>query len=138
MSNITPKLSFNKFIVKDSRISFYHINDFDINIDFKTTGLVLKSEKKFILLLETTITEKMESFNINIKSESIFDFSNLEDLELLMDSFFVVNAPAITFPYIRAYISGLTALSGLPTITLPTLNLTKIGESLKKNITIKD
>ena len=52
----------------------------------------------------------------------IFEFD--EDLTN-KQLFFSQNAPAILFPYIRAYISALTALSGIPTITLPTLNLSK-------------
>ncbi|PIQ16396.1 MAG: protein export chaperone secb, partial [Flavobacteriales bacterium CG18_big_fil_WC_8_21_14_2_50_32_9] len=39
------------------------------------------------------------------------------------------------FPYIRAYISALTALSGLKTITIPTMNLTGLGEKLKRKTT---
>ena len=39
--------------------------------------------------------------------------------------FFMHNAPAILFPYVRAYISTLTAQSGIDTIILPTINFSK-------------
>lgn len=39
------------------------------------------------------------------------------------NSFFNVNTPAILFPYIRAYVTALTALSGIPPVVMPTINL---------------
>ena len=50
-----------------------------------------------------------------------------------LSSYFFINAPALLFPYIRAYISTLTNLSGFESINLPTLNMTRLGEDLKKN-----
>ena len=50
-----------------------------------------------------------------------------------MNQYFYTNAPAILFPYIRAYISTLTNLSGYKPINLPTLNLTSLREDLEKN-----
>ena len=52
-----------------------------------------------------------------------------------MNQYFYTNAPAILFPYIRAYISTLTNLSGYKPINLPTLNLTSLREELEKNTT---
>ena len=37
-------------------------------------------------------------------------------------------APAIMLSYVRAYISTLTALSGIDTVTVPTLAMTPLGE----------
>ena len=59
-------------------------------------------------------------------------FENKEGLENL-GKFFYINAPALLFPYIRAYISTLTNLSGFEPINLPTLNMTRLGDDLKKN-----
>ena len=138
MSDKSNKISFKNFFVKESYIKFNKIEDLDINVDFKTSGLVLKGKKVFILTIETIISENNNNLSINLKTDSFFEFYDNDDIEKLINSFFIVNAPAITFPYIRAYISSLSALSGLTTIILPTLNLTKIGNSLKQNITIED
>ena len=46
------------------------------------------------------------------------------------------NAPAILFPYIRAYISNITALGGIAPIILPTLNLESVGKTLKDELEI--
>lgn len=42
------------------------------------------------------------------------------------------------FPYIRAYISTVTALSGLKAVNLPVLNLTDLQERLKLNTVEKE
>ena len=52
--------------------------------------------------------------------------------------FFCINGPAILFPYIRAYLSSLSALSGIPLILLPTINMTGLAETLKSNIKITE
>ena len=50
--------------------------------------------------------------------------------EKQLNNYFYINAPAILFPYIRAYITTLTSLSGLKPIILPTLNLIGLGKDL--------
>ena len=63
-----------------------------------------------------------------------YTFNKKESLEN-RNNIFYINAPALLFPYIRAYISTLTNLSRLESINLPTLNMSGLGEDLKKNIT---
>ncbi|MFW6352660.1 MAG: protein-export chaperone SecB [Bacteroidota bacterium] len=50
-----------------------------------------------------------------------------------LDKLLYINAPALLFPYIRANISTLTNLSGFELVNFPTLNMTKLGNDLKKN-----
>lgn len=69
-----------------------------------------------------TINDKNDSLKIFLNIEGQFEFD--KDLtDPVKESFFNVNAPAILFPYVRAYISTLTALSGINPIILPTINL---------------
>ena len=49
-------------------------------------------------------------------------------------NFICINAPAIIFPYIRAYVSTLTSLSGIPTIIMPTINMESVGRQLREKI----
>lgn len=46
---------------------------------------------------------------------------------------FYKNAPAIIFPYVRAYVTSLTVLSGIEAINIPTMNLSSIADDLKNN-----
>lgn len=38
------------------------------------------------------------------------------------------------FPYVRAYISTLTALSGVDTVVIPTLAMTPLGKEIKESL----
>lgn len=136
----TPKASiqFLNFFVKESYISFKEIGEYKIKIDFNASAFVKKSTTKYHLIIESVISEESGKLNIRVLSESIFDFDDQISFEDLKNGLFTKNAPAIVFPYIRAYISSLTAMSGVPTLNLPTLNLTALGDDLKKNIEIQD
>ena len=105
-----------------------------ISLNFAPKGFINKQDNIFQLHLEVKIEDENKSFNIEIKAIADYKFEHKEGLENL-NNFFYVNAPALLFPYIRAYISTLTNLSGFDPINLPTLNMTGLGEDLKRNIT---
>lgn len=104
-----------------------------ISLEFSPKGIINESKANFQLELEVKIEDENKSFLIDILALANYSFengaANISDL-------FYVNAPALLFPYIRAYISTLTNLSGFEAINLPTLNLTKVGDDLKNNISI--
>jgi preprotein translocase subunit SecB len=125
---------FINFIVKESNIVLKEQGEFNINVDFDPKGYIFKSLNQFHLELNVEVKEVSDKFNVKIKSIAIFEFDSQADLEQYTNTYFILNAPSIAFPYIRAYISNLTTQSGLFTITLPTFNLTALGDILKKNI----
>ena len=127
-------IQFQNFLVKESHIVFRESGQQKISIGFEPSGFILKSLNQFQLELGVTITEEEEKFSINLQTVSVFSYPADADLEDYKQSLFIVNAPAIVFPYLRAYINSLTALSGMPPLVLPTLNLSPIGESLRGNI----
>ncbi len=103
-----------------------------IFLGFSPKGLINKKESTFRLQLGVKIEDENKSFNIEIIAIAYYSFKNKEGLDNLNNLFFV-NAPALLFPYIRAYISTLTNLSGFDPVNLPTLNMSGLGEDLKKN-----
>ena len=133
------KFQFKGFAIKKS---LFERKDGDpstkFDLDFSPKGFVNRKKSHFQLQLGVKITDENKIFIINIQAVADFFFnSEIESKQL--NSFFYVNAPAILFPYIRAYISALTTLSGLKPLTLPTLNLTNLGKELEENtIDIKD
>jgi preprotein translocase subunit SecB len=133
----TPKASiqFLKFFVKESYISFNEIGEYKIKIDFDSSAIVKKTVNKYHLNIETIVSESEGKLNIRVLSESIFDYDNQIGIEELKNGLFTQNAPAIVFPYI---IASLTAISGVPTLNLPTLNLTRLGVQLLDKITIEE
>jgi preprotein translocase subunit SecB len=105
-----------------------------ISLGFAPKGLITKKDSNFQLHLGVKIEDENKSFMIEINAVANYSFENKEGLDNL-GKFFYMNAPALLFPYIRAYISTLTNLSGFEPINLPTLNMTGLGEDLKKNTT---
>ena len=106
----------------------------NIHLDFNPRGKILKDQNLYKILLGITFHDDNESIKANVEAIGYFKFSDSIDQDTL-DNLFYVNAPAILFPYIRAYISTLTNLSGIETVTLPTINLSSIGGVLQKNTT---
>ncbi|MBV2223694.1 MAG: protein-export chaperone SecB [Cloacibacterium sp.] len=138
MESKKSKIQFERFLVRENHIVFRNITDYKISIDFEARGLIRKKETQFFLHLLANVKDEDDNFDISILTESLFSYDSEANVDELINSLFTVNAPAIVFPYIRAYISSLTALSGMPVLTIPTLNLTKLGAKLKENITIEE
>jgi preprotein translocase subunit SecB len=126
---------FKGYKIIDSHIKQNHDNIAnELKLSFIPKGEIDKTQSSFLLTLETTIEDDNNAFTANIKAKATFSFDKDADPEHI-DNFFYMNAPAILFPYIRAYISTLTTLSGVKPVTLPTLNLSSLGKDLKDNTT---
>lgn len=104
----------------------------DLSITIEPSGKLHVEDNLFQLKLIVLISDVEEKNKIEIHSLGFFKFSNIVDNEL--KNYLYHNAPAILFPYIRAYISTLTTLSGIKPIILPTLNLSNLKDKLEKNI----
>lgn len=105
----------------------------DVDVKINPIGLLNRKAQTFNLALEVEVKDA-SSLSININCIGAFKFkSELEEKDL--SNYFLVNAPALIFPYVRSYISALTALSGLNAINLPVMNLSSMKELLKNNIT---
>jgi len=125
--------SFEGFLISETHITRKEGKQGKFKIDLTPSGKYIKKLKQFRLNLEVRVYDE-KSFEAIIKTQSLFEFK--EDVnESEIGTYFYVNSSAIIFPYIRAYISALTALSGLKTITIPTMNLTGLGEKLKRKTT---
>ncbi len=129
---------FKGFLIKKSTIIIINNTDnLELSIEFKPSGFLDKANSKFKLLLDIIISPiNKDELNIEISAEGSFVYNDLSDDKL--NNFLYLNAPAILFPYIRAYISSLTALSGISPVVLPTLNLSSLKEGLKENIKISE
>jgi len=135
MSDLS-KFQFKGYRINKSFIELEENSNFDnIKIGFKVSGLVHQNDKLYFLNLLVSITNEQKDLKIEVEAIGKFKFESVEKIEDI-SSFFYVNSSAILFPYIRAYISTLTNLSGNRSITLPTMNLTNLAEELKLNTKI--
>jgi preprotein translocase subunit SecB len=135
MSDIS-KFQFKGYRINKSLIELQENSNFEnIKIGFKVSGLVHQKEELYFLNLLVNITNEEKDLKIQVEAVGKFKFEPVEKIEDI-SSFFYMNSSAILFPYIRAYISTLTNLSGNRSITLPTMNLTNLAEELKTNTKI--
>ena len=134
MESSEAKFRFSDFIIKKSLIEKKDSESgSNFNINIQPEGKIFRKDQKFQLELKTIIKDNNDVVNIEVVTLGNFYFDQ-EIASEQLHKYFFLNAPAIMFPYIRAYITTLTSLSGYkPIILLPTLNLSSIGEQLKEN-----
>lgn len=106
----------------------------ELTINFEPSGIINKPKGSFFLNLVVYIFDDQKNINIEVAIKGEFSF---KDGDEHLKNFMLVNAPALLFPYIRSYITALTALSGVPAVTLPTMNLTGLSKKLSDNIVEK-
>ncbi len=127
---------FTDFII--SKSEFYR-NPFEreqntYNINIIPSGIIFENDKKFQLNLEVVVTEENDRFKAVVVIIGFFEFFDIPESQLT--NYFYTNAPAILFPYVRAYVASLTALSGMETVNLPPINMSapEFREQLIQNI----
>lgn len=129
----TSGFQFKDFVITKSVILRNSVESkYNYDFEIEPSGIIDLKGQSFQLGLDFVLQDEKNSFMLQIESIGFFSFSG--DFEEIRP-YFLVNAPAIMFPYLRSYISAMTALSGLDTITIPTLNLTSLKEKLEDRIT---
>jgi len=104
--------------------------DNDFNVTIEPAGLINEKERTFQLHLKITAEDDEKTAKVEVEAVGNYTYTVGEEGHL--NNFFFINAPAILFPYIRAYIGTLTNLSGIKPINLPTFNLTNLRDRLKE------
>jgi preprotein translocase subunit SecB len=96
------------------------IQEFDINIFFENH---IRDEKKgFFMDFNLNLINKTKSLEIALVFEFIFETHNNIEVDFLESHFCKINAPAIAFPMIRAFVTTLSANAGIPAVILPSIN----------------
>lgn len=134
----SAKFQFKEYFIRKSSIEKKEgdVSD-EFKISFSPNGIIYKSDSCFRLILGVHIEDVNRVIVIDIEAVANYYFDKEVDFASL-ESYFYINAPALLFPYIRAYISTLTNLSGYKPVNLPTLNLQRLGKELKERTTESD
>lgn len=122
---------FNGFKVVKSLIEIKGKGSEELKLEIEPKAVLNNKDNKFLLEMKVYIVDETGNINIEIIVEGEY---NIVERDENLKSFLFTNAPAIMFPYVRAYITSLTALSGITTITLPTMNLSGLREKLAENL----
>jgi preprotein translocase subunit SecB len=98
-------------------------NAFDLS-----TGQIFPEDDEKSFLIDFHIVVKDKFFNLDLQCVFVFKLDEPITEEFKLGHFPKVNAPAIAFPYIRAYISNLTLQSGFNPVMLPSINFIKLNK----------
>ena len=120
-----------KIIHSQLNLSDSLVSSEEYSIGIKAKGKI--QGDRFYLTLDTTVSSKDENISANVIMVGEFVFNN-EIAKEMLGVLFCINAPAIMFPYIRAYISTLTALSVIDTVIVPTLMMAPLKEEILQSI----
>ncbi|GET30019.1 protein-export chaperone SecB [Prolixibacter sp. SD074] len=122
------KIQLESWKVQDLNLSILQDGSRENNsFGLKTANFFPEDNKKsFGVSFNVDIKDKR--FDLNI--EAIFIFTAEEEVteDFKVSNFPKINAPAIAFPFLRAYISNLTLQSGFDPIMLPSINFVNLAE----------
>ena len=104
----------------------------DVEFGIEPNGIFEEDNKMFILTLNVLVKDKKSCLEVKMTVTGKFEYETNDIQELV--PYLGFNAPAIMFPYIRAYITNITALGGMSPIILPTLNMESVGKELLDKI----
>jgi preprotein translocase subunit SecB len=108
----------------------------ELLLDFETNGNYINSDSTYVLTFVVKVFNKdqIDTPFINVQCNGVFKFENVTSLDEI-PAFFYRNAIAILFPYVRAYVSLVSTQANVPGVILPTLNLSDLEDTLRKNTT---
>lgn len=134
MNDNTEKAAFSFKNHNIRQFSFNQPNEdtSNIMIDFNPTGEYNSVEGIFKISLEFTAKYGDDKVFCEVSADGYFDFGKNFSIEKIPD-FFYSNGIAILFPYLRAFITTLTAVANIKPLVLPTLNLNSLAKPLKSN-----
>jgi preprotein translocase subunit SecB len=98
---------------------------------------IFKDEQKndFAIEFLVDLHNESKSFIFHLKAVAYFSTPDEIDEDFKKSPFIAINAPAIAFPYVRAFISTVTINSGYNPVVLPSLNFVQLAEEKQKQST---
>lgn len=93
--------------------------------------------KSFKVALNFESPDKAEIYDLSIEYHAVFECAISITEDFLNSDFVKISAPAIGFPYLRAFISTFSVQGGLPPIVLPSINFIQFSKELQKHTRTK-
>lgn len=97
-------------------------------------SLLKDSPKEFCIIFDIDLnnTDKEDSFHMYIRANAYFNATKALPENFESSDFAMINAPAIAFPYVRAFISNLTMNMGFNPIIFSTINFVELAKSARR------
>ena len=126
MAEQIAKFRFKGYKIVESHIAISPQKEVsqNLNVEFEQTVGVNEEGCNMRLEMIANINDENRALSIKVKALGFFEFES----DLTPDEknvFFRTSASAILFPYVRAYITTLSSLSGVKPVILPTLNMSQ-------------
>lgn len=122
------------FIFNQVSLNFDKELPLGINVDFQPSGIFKTEDQSFDLVIKFSAKSDEDNKPLVAEVQCIanFKFQNVNTISEIPD-FFYRNSVAIIFPYIRAFITTLTAQANIPPLVLPTYNMVDLEQPLREN-----
>lgn len=105
----------------------------DNSFDLKTGHFFPDADDRvFGIGFEVEIKDK--EFDLFVEAIYMFKVDESINEEFKLSNFPRINAPAIAFPFLRAYISNLTLQSGYDPVVLPSINFVQLAEEREDDL----
>ena len=92
--------------------------------------LIKEDNNQFGIGFDSTISD--DEFILKVEMLFFFETDMLLEENFINSSFAKINAPAIAFPYLRAFISNFTLQSGFDPVMLPSVNFVEFKNKDKE------
>ena len=129
--------NFSKYKLKEFVFTIPNYEPSEVELAFTPTGIY--NQEKGIFVLTTSLIanypETQQEF-AKVILDGFFEFPTKTTWEEIPE-FFFDNSIAILYPYIRAFMSTVTAIAGMKLLTIPTYRFVGMGDQLKQNTVIE-
>ena len=107
-----------------------------LTLIFSLQAFIKKIKNLTFVFVAWENNKTQEDFAVKVKCNAEFQFNGAIGLDEI-PAFFYPNSIAIVFPYVRAFVSTLTLQANVQPMLLPTINLSSLQETLRKNTEVR-
>ncbi|MGT3338124.1 protein-export chaperone SecB [Yersinia enterocolitica] len=124
--------------LSSNRVQELHILPVDVKvknaINFRYSSVQSPgSNTEFTLTFDFTLTSA-RGFELKLIHNFSFETDTVLDTKFWEGSFHKINAPAIAYPYLRAFVSTILLNAGLEAVVLPSVNFVEMSKKQSKEI----
>ncbi|HCM9313558.1 TPA: protein-export chaperone SecB [Enterobacter ludwigii] len=99
-----------------------------INFTYSSHSVV-ESDSEFCVKFDFTLTSD-RGFKFKLIHDFIFECDESLDENFWNGNFHKINAPAIAYPYLRAFVSTVLLNAGLESVNLPSINFVEMAKKM--------
>jgi preprotein translocase subunit SecB len=123
-----------KFTLHSNRVESLSINNIDktttsknkFNFQYRCLHSADK-KREFVIAFDFHLESK-NGFDLNLEHHFLFKSAQNLTAEFLSSHFTTMNAPAIAYPYLRAFVATVLLNAGLDSIALPAVNFVELSK----------